>query len=537
MMKRVSALLVCIVLALTLALPAGAAEQRSFLYPMMQVDDTVLSLVGAPVGEGTVTVTVNGEAFSNFNVTTALETGLPITYYCMVDQSSSFSNDQRDQQLRGLTTLSSTMRPQDSMILVTMGDKMTVGQPITGPEARQKAIEEACVYHSSSTALYDNIISAVKTAAEAQNNHSLNCVVLFTDGLDNPLREGSLEQAEQTVRDSGLSFNTISVMTPTTIQSVLTNARQMELFAEQSLGGIGSTPALDKKDSPTNVEDAVADIMRQVLSSSVIQLDAALLPREGNLDVAVSWEWDGVQRTDHVDLDTGLLPALPEPTEPETTVPETTAMTVPETTLPAVTRPAAAQTASNTGNRLLLVAVLCFVVVAVLIAVTLVLLRRRREGEEELPEPEYMEDDSRFIPQSAPVMDIKLDFSGLDAPAKKKEVPLPDLSQAVSTCRVRLVPEGNPQGAVAFTVEANSSVTLGRNGKADIILNETDTSLSGLHFELQWDSRVLHLRDRGSTNGTALNGVPLRPDSWTRVENKSVIQAGAASYTVFAEKK
>ena len=48
---------------------------------------------------------------------------------------------------------------------------------------------------------------------------------------------------------------------------------------------------------------------------------------------------------------------------------------------------------------------------------------------------------------------------------------------------------------------------------------------------------MLYLRDRRSTNGTALNGTPLRPESWTRVENKSVIQAGATKYTVFVEKK
>ena len=79
-------------------------------------------------------------------------------------------------------------------------------------------------------------------------------------------------------------------------------------------------------------------------------------------------------------------------------------------------------------------------------------------------------------------------------------------------------------------------MTLGRNSKAQVILNETDTSLSGLHFELQWDSRALYLRDRNSTNGTALNGVPLRGGQWTRVENRAVIQAGALRYTLVVEK-
>ena len=88
-----------------------------------------------------------------------------------------------------------------------------------------------------------------------------------------------------------------------------------------------------------------------------------------------------------------------------------------------------------------------------------------------------------------------------------------------------------------FIIKPNASVTLGRNSKSDIVLNETDNALSGLHFELQWDSRTLYLRDRNSTNGTALNGVPLRADVWARVENKAVIQAGSTRYAVIIRKK
>lgn len=536
-MKRVFALLLCAALALALALPAGAEDLGGFLYPLTYSDETALCLVGAPAGEGKVTVTVNGAPFSDVTVTTAREAGLGITYYCMVDQSSSFSLDQKNQQLRGLNALSDSLRPQDSMILVIMGNSLTFGEAMTDPEARKQAVEEACVYQSYSTALYDNIIATVQTAA--QDSEKLSCVVLFTDGLDNTQREGGREQVEQAIRDSGVSFNAVSVMTPTNDQFVLNNARQMVLFAQESLGGIGIIPAVDKEDASTNVEDAVADIVNQVLSSSVVRLDAALLPREGNPEVTVAWELEGNTRESSVQADVSLLPPLPtepETTAPETTVPETTQATEPqtvETTAPAAPRPAS----SNRGNVLMLLAMICFAGVVILTVVAVVLLLRQRGRQEEPTELEFMEDAGQAISQSTSAADIKLDFSGLDHPKKANDLPDPSRTVMVPTCRVRLVPEGNDQGSVEFTIEANDSVTLGRNSKAQIILNETDTALSGLHFELQWDSWVLYLRDRRSTNGTALNGTPLRPESWTRVENKSVIQAGATKYTVFVEKK
>mgnify|MGYP004580739711 FL=1 len=100
------------------------------------------------------------------------------------------------------------------------------------------------------------------------------------------------------------------------------------------------------------------------------------------------------------------------------------------------------------------------------------------------------------------------------------------------SCTVRLTPEGNPGGTVYVDMETNGRCTFGRNQKADVILNETDSSLSGLHFELQWDGRVLYLTDRNSTNGTAITGIPQRPGHWARIESGATIQAGAIRYKV-----
>ena len=100
------------------------------------------------------------------------------------------------------------------------------------------------------------------------------------------------------------------------------------------------------------------------------------------------------------------------------------------------------------------------------------------------------------------------------------------------SCTVRLTPEGNPAGTVYVTMEPGSSRTLGRNGKADVILNPRDTSLSGLHFELQWDGHILYLTDRGSTNGTSLTGIPQRPGHWSKVEPGTTLQAGSIRYKV-----
>ena len=598
-MKRASALILCLAILLALALTAGAEQQGKSLYPLARVDDSALYLAAQPTQEGTFSVTVNGQSFEACRVTTVEQAQLPVTYYCIVDQSSSFSNAQKQHERRALTALSDSMRSIDSMVLVHMGESISFGDPLTTPEERKAGIETACKYSAKFTNLNDSIVTAVETVSRIQDENSLSCIILLTDGLDNARVEVSQEQVRQTIEDSRLSFNVVSLVDPWAEQFAKNNAARVGLYAEASLGGVAKTPSQDY-DSPTCVEDDMAEIMAQVLSSSVIALDVTALPRtESALNIGVTQG----RSTDSRSVDTARLPSPPAPTQPETTEatevthpetteatqaaqPETTEVTRPETTeaaqvetteaaQPEATEAAQVETTeaaqpettgatqpetrapSHSGSssaNLIVTFVLAGVVVLVILLVLAVLLwRKQRNLEQTEEEDEFSPEDSLLTPAGASPAEEKLDAPSL-AELKKRlnfekgapqEEAMPDLKLNIPTrqpdstpgCRVRLVPEDHPTGALEFTIGINESVTLGRNQRSDIILSETDRALSSLHFELQWDSRVLHLRDRKSTNGTALNSVPLRPEVWVRVENKSVIQAGSTRYTVFVEKK
>ena len=133
MKKRGFALLLCLAILAALVLPA-AAEQTGFLHPMARKDSSCLYLAGAPLAGGNVSVAAGGQKV-DCTVTTVKDSGLGVTYYCIVDQSSSLSNSQRDQQKRALTALSGALRSGDTMVLMTMGESLNVGEPLTTPEA------------------------------------------------------------------------------------------------------------------------------------------------------------------------------------------------------------------------------------------------------------------------------------------------------------------------------------------------------------------------------------------------------------------
>ena len=585
MTKRGFAFFLCLALLAVLIVPAGAEQEAKFLHTVTVIDDSALYLAGAPAEDGTVSVTANGQSVP-CTLSTLEESALPVTYYCIVDQSSSFSNNQKQQQLRALQALSEALRPGDSMVLYLMGEELTYGEPLTTAEARAQEIEKACVYTAKYTSLNASIFSAVERITASQDGKSVSCILLITDGLDNARVEVAQEQVFQSIHASGISFCTLSVVDPWGDKAAQNNASRMADYAKQSLGGVAVIPTRNF-DSPTCVEDSVSEIVAGILSGSVLRLELSQLPTAGSqLELQVTWAKEGAQIVDQRSVDAGLLPAPTEPPQPETTEPETTEPTeaettqatvpevteaavpetteateaavaetteaaVPETTLatvPRATRPAAAQTQdSGKGSLVLILVIAGFFLVAGLVALAIVLWRKQRELEQEEPGSSETEEE---IPLP-PVPEDKDDFPSLAELNSRlvfkkepiRDMPMPQVNIPIRTpdntpgCRVRLVPENHPEGTLEFTIGVNESVTLGRNSRSDIVLNETDSALSSLHFELQWDSRSLHLRDRKSTNGTALNGVPLRPEVWVRVEKKAVIQAGSTKYTVIAEKK
>ena len=555
MKKRGFALFLCLAILTALTLPASAEQQTGFLHPFVKTEGSFLYLAGAPLKGGSVTVSANGQNV-DCTVTTVREAGLPVTFYCIVDQSSALSNSQRDQQKRALTAVSSALRPTDTMVLLLMGESLVCGEPLTTPESRQQAIAQACSYQAMSTDLNASLVSAVQQAA-SQNDGSLSCLLLITDGLDDARVAVSQESLFQTIHSSGLSLCTLSLVDPWAGDYSWYHAKRMEGYSAQSIGGISVIPSRNYN-TATCVEDSVGEIVEAILSGSVVQLPLDRLPGSGSsLELEVTWRGDGESITekrtvDGIPLAAPTKAAQPEPlpADPEplpTGEPGSQSVTTPEPATEAAAPFTPPDTDSSIGNMILCLVLAGFVLVALLVVLAIVLWRKQRALEQE-PESDHMPDRSALVmpdmeedndPPSLEVLKSRLEPKKAPpkaSPPKEAGAPMVK-ADATPGCRVRLVPENHPEGVTEFTIGVNESVTLGRSQKSDIVLNETDRALSGLHFELQWDSRTLYLRDRKSTNGTALNGVPLRPEFWMRVEKKAVIQAGSTRYTVLVEKK
>ena len=104
----------------------------------------------------------------------------------------------------------------------------------------------------------------------------------------------------------------------------------------------------------------------------------------------------------------------------------------------------------------------------------------------------------------------------------------PSTSSVRQLRRIKLsVTEGPDRGEQIQA--ARSRLTIGRSAVNDLVLK--DTSVSGLHAEVLLDQRGVLLRDRGSTNGTKVNGVQIN-EAW--LEPGMTLSVGKTDITFMA---
>lgn len=622
-MKRILVFVLCMAMLLGLSIHSGAEEDRNILFDCSVVEGDSLFCFGEALPEGGKVTVTAGSGEAAFELTTPEQANLPITYFCMVDQSSALSIVQRNHQKEALLLISDNMRANDKMVLVLMHETLSFSQPMMDREERYQAIQDACVYDCRYTTLYSYVTTVLETMADSEAYPGLRCVVLFSDGINDKNTDVSEDNAREAIRHYQFPLHTISIINTFPDGYALKNVARMDSFSEESVGGVHTVPVRDG----VSAEEAVTKLMEAMLGSTAIRLDTVSLDRSRDqLGIQVSWQSGEESRVGTVSVNTGSLPAPateptePETTEPATTEPETTEETTeateaptetevtqtesepePETTEAAPTETTLDEAAryQKESKRSRDTMIVGAVVLLVIIAIVLLLLRRKSgdsdDGDANQAEPQKT-DSQEQEPEDMP--EIKLEFSPA-APAEAEpeavsipeaenpeqlppvvlpvlpeteeapaEAPAPiqepeaepeiqpvfevpeevaeetDLGKilegltlgVVPGADVRLEPMEKEDAITEFFLPINTAMSLGRTERADVVLNKDDRGLSGVHFELQWDGRTLFLRDAKSTNGTGVNGVPMRPGNWTRVNNGAIIRAGAFRYKVYAFK-
>ena len=81
----------------------------------------------------------------------------------------------------------------------------------------------------------------------------------------------------------------------------------------------------------------------------------------------------------------------------------------------------------------------------------------------------------------------------------------------------------SPTDAKQYVARIADKIEIGRGEQGQVCIKD-DTSVSSRHCEISWNAEALYLRDLNSSNGTGVNGVPIRGSH--KLEMNDIIELG-----------
>lgn len=534
-MKKITAIVLCIAVMLALALPVGA---ENYLYSNYTIGNDGLVCMGNALPLGAqISVKANGQEIAGATVSTVSAEELPVTYICVVDCSSGLSMVQKQQQMDILETVSTNLRSIDEMYLFYMTDSLEFGECLKTAEERNAAIH-ADFPAAYSTALYDSILRSLRKVNNEEKFPNLKCMIVMSDGLDDRRGNGDTSDVQNAILEDEICLNTVVLLDNYPDPYVVSRGQTLADLAGKSHGGESFVMNVDA----FTAREAAVKIVENMMTSAIIKLNPDDLDRSAeNVEVSVSYKTENAADSGTVLVPTKLLPPVTvKETEPETTAPTTEPETVPETTTPP-TEPKVESTANilddvlNTPGMALLIGIGVVTVLGVLVAI--ILHFRKEEPEETVPSDlEFMDIPDNFLAKQRTAekvekLDLEISVPVVDKPAPPKQ-PEENSSASDTGFTLVLVREDNGTPVLTCHMPEKKSISVGRNERADYILDASDNNLSGSHFELKWDGSNMYLRDKSFTNSTLLNGKAIPPQEWVRITGEKIITAGSFRYLV-----
>lgn len=507
--------------------------------------------------------------------------GQPTTYYCLVDVSGSLNQEQLTQEKDVLLALANCLSEDDRMVVVTVGNEMAVSEYLN--DKRQLAqIIEAIAITQDDTNLYTAIAESIRVLDRSGDATQRKCMVILSDGEDYQRAGQTKADADRAIQETKIPVYTVALMRQSRANSSewVEYAKLLGSLARESVGGAHFNPTLDGMDGQSVGEQIAADMR----SDLVLTLDiSSYVAEKEELKLLVQYS----TRTGEVYGDTMTVyrQNLPVPTEslcvltlhlfdtadavPEegTTIVLTAqddqkySATVGSDGTAVIELPEGDYDLEMEGYRILentaisvnagensiniqaekieeeaprgnwLWIVIAAIFLALCAALFVINRRKKRETLQETAEKEQMQTDVSEKIETQNPLDIAVD-TGPDEEALVSSLAISEGRPLAPKVCVLFTAIGYEQIHFQFEIEKNRELTIGRDGRANLILNPDDKKLSGINSRIICGDHSMKVWDAGSTNGTAVNGVPLSGKAGAIMEDGQTLRVGAYEYRV-----
>lgn len=509
-----------------LSLQAMAAEMVSFLEGN-QMDGDQIRIICADIFQeeadaAQFKISLGGQELSVVSVEKVKNDHIPVTYYCLVDVSGSMNSMQMEQAKAVLTEICGSLQTDDNMVIGTLGNQTSSTGVISDQEELNRLITTLEPGHED-TNLYAGIVESIRWLQTDGSVNPRKCLVILSDGRDDQKTGITKAEADAAVGQSNIPVYTVATLRQSPSDSQLEDAKILGSFARMSTGGVHYAPVLEGKVG----SEIGTELMESMDNGIILTADLSGLTAMNEKDVwllrVIYTAANGTVCEDSLELyaeDIQLLKQVIEPSAEESTE-ETAAETVPtepetSTEVPLPEDPTEPESEPGAAVWILMAA-------AVVAAVVLLLRRKGKEPSE----AESSEEPGASMTRTEPIRGSQ--SVGKTEPVGSATLFIPKRARKY---KLRLYAIGYGHIKYILKLEEGKDTTIGRTDKADIILDSSDKKLSAVHCKVRWEDGKLYVWDMNSSNGTFVNGVPIRDFGRVLVRDGETIRMGSYEYRV-----
>ncbi len=488
------------------------------------------------------------------------DTGEGVAYVFLVDVSGSISSDRLEQMKEYLRRVTETLKDEDRVCLITLGNELAVGDFISGRDAITEEINGITGLYDD-TNLYYGISQSLQILETSAQSLEKKALLVMSDGEDEQAAGITREEVSDQVEAAGIPVFTAAMLGDAPSATAQEFAKILGSFARLSSGGIHTAFGVDD----ISMEDSAARMAENINDSMVLYGDISgydTSSSQAYLEVTLDLG-DGGSSSDGRTISgqdmTMIAQAngdrVQEDAQPESA--ESQAGETSESAAGAETGDQRGESSSDSeafgetggeadssGNTILGLAVWQLAVIGGVIGVIIVILilvivlsRKKKHKNHEYPDGGPVDDAPAMTSMEEPLSpDVPMeDFPSEEIMDRDSQDPTapeaddqgrdgePDMDesdrgqagnlgqaddQAQPQIQVYLTKIGMSEEKT-YKIIVGKEVTLGRQpGRADYAFPE-DGHMSAVHCAMAYFDHRLILWDKGSMNGTYVNGIPI----------------------------
>lgn len=426
------------------------------------------------------------------------DTDEPTSYIYLVDVSGSINGVKLQNMKDFLKAVTRQLRDQDEVCLVTFANHLAVGGFTKDHSEIERQIDGIAGLIED-TNLYQGIVECLKMLDSREDSAARKALVILSDGEEVQPMGITKDEVITCLRDTRIPVYTAAMLDAPWLSEQQESAKILGSFARESEGGVHTAFGLEE----ISLEEGASRIAASIGEGMILSGDLSeYQPGNGQAYLQVSLRADGKGKASDgymvSEHELGIkVDAKEEPAE-ETEI-EDEAGTEAESEKreePEIEDAAGTESEADMEEETGIFPLLPVIAAAlVLVCIIFVLIRRKHkkmEAPADLTENEKSEELLEKVPEKS---------EGTAASSGKEKDNIP--SAVIYLTKIGLSEEKT------YTLHIQGEKTLGRQSReADYAFPE-DSHMSGVHCSLIcYDGKII-LQDKGSRNGTWINGIPV----------------------------